>query len=236
MAGIKRIQQSKEEGQKESRGIGNELILKDGDQAFLKFVATGNDDDERMGDAWFHTIKTPRDDGYTQFKTVLCERESGTCKLCKDEKASHQFGIWVFVYYVMHTERKSDDWTIEKTPSGTERYRENVNDFRVFRRGFGLNDYLWNQVVDIYTEEGSLNQKVVRIKRVGSGMKDTSYSLSVSGNQAKVSKELEKKEKDLPSMLDYFKQTYGSSLKEVRDVEKDDPVLVEEEEELEDLF
>ena len=60
MSGINRIQTKRETryqgGQDDTRMPGRELFFKDGDQAFMSIVATGDEDDPKLADYWMYTF------------------------------------------------------------------------------------------------------------------------------------------------------------------------------------
>jgi hypothetical protein len=58
--------------------------------------------------------------------------------------------------------------------------------FQMWSQGFGRGKYLWNQIVDIFDEDGSLNKHKVKIRRTGSGRDDTSYSIKSTADTAEV--------------------------------------------------
>ena len=56
----------------------------------------------------------------------------------------------------------------------------------MWSQGFGRGKYLWNQIVDIFDEDGSLNKHKVKIRRTGSGRDDTSYSIKSTADDAEI--------------------------------------------------
>ena len=94
-------------------------------------------------------------------------------------------------------------------PGGKKLYKESINDFRIVSLTFGRSDYIWNQLVDIYNDWGGLNKGVIRIKRTGTGMFDTSYQLAATARQEEIPSEEEEKIADLPTVKEYFKSRYG---------------------------
>ena len=88
-------------------------------------------------------------------------------------------------------------------------YKEEVNDFRIISLGFGRSDYIWNQLVDVYNDWVSLNKGVIRIRRTGSGMYDTSYSLAATARDAEIPSDKLADIEELPDIKDYFRERYG---------------------------
>ena len=107
-----------------------------------------------------------------------------------------------------NVEKRVDSWTALEGPSGKTLYKEELNDFRIMSLPFGRGGYLWNQLVDIFEEWGSLNKGVIRIKRDGTGL-DTTYSIAAS------TRELSNPDKDtseLVSVDEYFKNRYSADI------------------------
>jgi hypothetical protein len=96
-------------------------------------------------------------------------------------------------------------------PSGRKLFKEEVNDFRVIALTFGRSNYIWNQLVDIYNDWGALNKGVMRIKRTGTGMYDTSYALAATARDIDMPVEKEAEIDKLVTIKGYFKERYGGS-------------------------
>ena len=210
MAGIAKITQKHKEDNKSNFGGGKDLFLRDGDQAIVAIVASGEENDHLLDDYFQHTVNsTDVTTGANRFNSVVCGKTTGKyCDLCaKGQPSRRRFAVWMYVYFVYHTEKKRDDWKEVQHPAGGKLFKEDVNDFRVFSQGFGSRDYLWNQLVDIHFENEGLNKKKVRVKRTGAGRDDTSYSIQVFQNApVDLSKDILVKIKNLPSVLDYITQ------------------------------
>ena len=94
-------------------------------------------------------------------------------------------------------------------PQGRKLFKEEVNDFRVIALTFGRSNYIWNQLVDVYNDWGALNKGVVRIKRTGTGMYDTSYTLTATARESDVPEDKLEEIDELPTIKGYFKERYG---------------------------
>jgi len=178
VGGIKKIQQRRDDEKSSSGGSGRELWLKDGDEAFVSILASGDEEDDRLDDLYIHSLQFTRDDGSTGWRTAMCQKENGECSHCADDRPGHQFAMWVYAHSIFHPNQGDSSWTEQKDRRGTVRYRENIGEIRVFTRGFGRADYLWNMLVDVYNLHDGLNNTIVRIKRTGSGPRDTSYNIT----------------------------------------------------------
>ena len=170
MSGISRIQ-SRRDGVKSPSSNApqrRELWFKDGDQAFITSVATGDDGDTMFDEVWLYTFK----DGQ-RWTTLLADKDVDT---------------------------------------------SSVPD--------GRSDYIWNQVLDVFNDWGQkLDGGVMRVKRTGTGMYDTSYTVTATARDTEVPAEKETEKGDLPTVKGYFKMTYGG------DVVKPKAVSVKEGEE-----
>ena len=81
---------------------------------------------------------------------------------------------------------------------------QHVNDFRIIPLGFGRSNYIWNQLVDVYNDWGALNKGVMRVKRTGTGMYDTSYTLTATARKTDVPAEKLDKVSDLVEIKAYY--------------------------------
>ena len=212
MAGIKGIATRREQ-EKSSQGSGLELWLKDGDLAYVAVIATGDDEDKKLDDVYTHTVQFMGDSGNRQFSTMICGETFGEeCEFAgcgeKGKRSSHQFAVWTYVYYITHDTNPSNNTEWEQTTNraGKNIFKETVEDFRIFRRGFGQKDYLWEQLVGIYNEVGALNKNIVRIGRKGAGMKDTLFTIASMTGKVKLSDEAKEKVETLPDIVDFYKQ------------------------------
>jgi len=203
------------------RSPGLELWLKDGDQAIVQIVSSGDpaeneeDADTRIDDFYIHTIQTTTDAGGRSFRQILCNpltyNSDAECSYCEDGKnPGHQFGIWCYVHYILHSERRQDDWEEVKTRGGVARYKQSVDNFMVFAKGFGRGDYLWNQVADIYNEQEGLNKLLTRVKRSGSGLRDTSYVIASTNQAAKWEDDVITRAGQLPPIKEFFARKYSA--------------------------
>jgi hypothetical protein len=111
----------------------------------------------------------------------------------------------------MHTEKRFDDWEEVEGPQGKKLFVQHVDDFRVIPLGFGRSNYIWNQLVDIYNDWGTLSKGVVRVKRTGTGMYDTSYALSSTSRPTVIPEDKLAQVSDLVDIKSYYKDRYGGS-------------------------
>tara|TARA_B100000949_G_scaffold228979_1_gene237280 strand:+ start:1082 stop:1852 length:771 start_codon:yes stop_codon:yes gene_type:complete len=206
MAGIGKITQRRKDTVSNFTG-GREVFLRDGDQVLMSIVPTGDDGDERLTDFWRHAVQSQSSDGATRWTYSLCGKSvDNYCDVCASgQRSQHRFALWVYVYHILHSEKNNDSWTEIKSKAGSDsQYKEDVNGFRMFSQGFGQRDYLWNQVVDIYEENGNLNDKVVRVRRRGSGMQDTNYSIQVTNTATEIPDESKEELDGLGNAINFF--------------------------------
>jgi|TARA_R110000824_G_scaffold147237_2_gene316682 hypothetical protein len=206
MSGIGKISQRRKDTVSSFTG-GREVFLRDGDQVLLSIVPTGDDDDERLTDFWRHAVQSQTTEGGTRWTYSLCGKSVDKyCDVCASgQRAQHRFAFWSYVYHILHAEKNNDAWTEVKSKAGSDsQYKEEVNGFRMFSQGFGQRDYLWNQVVDIYEENGNLNDKIVRVRRRGSGMQDTNYSIQLTTTATELSDESTEELAGLGNAINFF--------------------------------
>ena len=206
MSGISMIQTKRENryqgGQDDNRMPGREIFFKDGDQAFLSPIATGDEGDTNLDEIYLYTYR----DG-NRWMNILDDSEVDTSMVPADTRASHKFAFWAYVHDVVHTEARNDEWEPVSGPGGRKMFKETVNDFRVVCLTFGRSDYIWNQLVDVYNDWGGLDKGVVRIKRTGAGMQDTSYAIAATTRKDEIPEDAD--DDYLPSIKEYFKTRYG---------------------------
>ena len=206
MSGISRIQTKRETryqgGQDDTRMPGREIFFKDGDQAFLAPIATGEEDDTNLDEIYMYTYKEGQ-----RWMNILDDPEVDTSQVPADARPSHKFAFWAYVFEVVHNEARNEDWEPVSGPGGRKMFKETVNDYRMVSLTFGRSDYIWNQLVDVYNDWGGLDKGVIRIKRTGAGMQDTSYAIAATTRKDEVPEDAD--EDSLPTVREYFKGRYG---------------------------
>jgi len=210
MGGITRIQQSREDSRKpifEDKVPSKEIWLKDGDQVFLTSLATGDENDKFLDEIYLYTFRLGN-----RWTNVLKDERVDMSSVPEDSRPSHKFAFWAYVHNIIHSEKKNDDWEEIEGPASKKVFREDVNDFRIMALGFGRSDYLWNQLVDVYSDWGALNKGVLRIKRTGAGVYDTSYALSATPKKDEIPTDKLKEVKELPEIKEYFFSRYGETV------------------------
>ena len=206
MSGIGRIQEQREtRSQGGSNGVpGREIWFRDGDQAFLSSIATGEEGDTNLDEIYMYTYNSGN-----RWVNLLDDEDVDKSGVPDNQRPSHKFAFWAYVHEIIHSERRNDDWEVVNGPGGKKLYKETINDFRIVSLTFGRSDYIWNQLVDLYNDWGGLDKGVMRIKRTGTGMFDTSYQLAATARQEEIPEDVEAKIADLPTVKEYFKSRYG---------------------------
>jgi len=209
MGGINRIQERREEQRtgisNGNQAVGREIWFKDGDQAFITSLATGHEDDSKLDEFYIYTYRSGN-----RWVNLLSDPDTDTSDVPSDTRPSHKFGFWAFVHEVIHPEKRVDSWEEVAGPGGKKMYKEVVNDYRLVALTFGRSDYIWNQLVDVYNDWGQLDKGVMRIKRSGSGMLDTSYAISATARDMEIPNDKFEEQGDLPAVKEYFRDRYGS--------------------------
>lgn len=222
MSGISRIsKRHAEEKEKMPSSSGLELWLRDGDTAYVSIISTGDDEkDLHLDDFFVHTENYTRDDGSRGFKSIFCEKsldDNVACQFNHEEsggRPSHQFGLWCFVHYVLHSSNNSEaEWKAIEYPvsSGIMKYREDVKDFRIFARGFGRAEQLWNQLVGVHAENQGLDKFVTRIWRTGSSMQDTFFGIASTTSKVETPEDAKAQISSLLSIKEFFRNKMAVS-------------------------
>lgn len=209
MSGIGRIQSLREESKQEAASRSavpfREVWFKDGDQAFVTSVATGADNDVNLDEVSLYTFRQGN-----RFVNLLNADGVDLSAVPADSRPSRKFAFWGYVHEIIHAEKRNDDWEEIQGPGGRKMFKEVVNDYKVICLGFGRNDYLWNQLVDVYNDWNSLNKGVMRIKRTGAGMRDTSYAIAATARDGGIPDDQKDDAYDLPPIQEYFQERYGA--------------------------
>ena len=142
--------------------------------------------------------------------SVLKDESIDISEVPSDTRPSHKFAFWGYVHEVIHPEKRVDTWEEIEGPGGKKMFKETVNDFRVIPLAFGRSDYIWNQLVDIYSDWGQLDKGVVRVKRTGSGAYDTSYTITATPRDTEVPEDKLSEISELPTIKDYYLDRYSN--------------------------
>lgn len=207
MGGINRIQAKREEirqPQQSDIAPAREIWFKDGDQAFVTPIASGEDGDNLLDELYLYTYKSGN-----RWINLLVDDEVDTSVVPDTYRPAHKFAFWGYVHEVIHPDKRNDDWIEVNGPGGKKMYKEEVNDFRVIALSFGRSDYIWNQLVDVYNDWGKLNGGVVRVKRTGAGMYDTSYQIAPTARDSEMPEDRQADIEELPPIREYYLGRYG---------------------------
>ena len=210
MSGIAKIQQLRDDyrsGAGTTFTPGKEIWLKDGDHIFLTSIATGEEGDSSLDEYYMYTFRQNN-----RWTNVLRDDGIDQSAVPDDVRPSHKFAFWAYVYEIMHDEKRNEEWESVDGPGGKKLFKETINDFRIIPLGFGRSDYVWNQLVEVYEDWGSLDKGVLRIKRTGSGATDTSYSITATSRALEIPSEKGDEAAELDSVHSYLMERYGGSV------------------------
>ena len=106
MSGISRIQEQREtRSQGGSNGVpGREIWFRDGDQAFLTPVSTGEEGDDRFDEIYMYTYRV--NDRWTN---KLSDDDINTSDVPENVRPSHKFAFWAYVHEILHPERRNEN-------------------------------------------------------------------------------------------------------------------------------
>jgi hypothetical protein len=208
MAGISRIVSQREafRNPNTDQAARQEIWFKDGDQAFITPVATGNEDDDRLDDIYLYTF---REDN--RWINLLKDESVDTSSVPDNVRPSHKFAFWGYVHEIIHADRRQEAWTEIEGPGGRKMYRQEVNDFKVVALSFGRSDYIWNQLVDVYNDWGNLDKGVIRVKRTGVGMYDTSYQIAATARDEELPTDKLQEIGNLQTIKAYYRERYSGN-------------------------
>jgi len=241
MSGISMIQNnitSKEtRSAQSSEANGKEVWLKDGDQVFMKSMATGEEGDIHMEEFYVYEFQAGIDKGWT---SVLVENgepvspvpsEAMVYEDGRKKAPRHKFALWGYVTEILHTEQRVDSWEEITSPSGSKMYKETVNDFKVLTLSFGAQNSNWNQFVDIYEDNNALDKNVMRVRRRGSSL-DTTYTITSTAGAFELPESKQAEVKNLTPIKEYLSQRYGNIDTDTEDVPSDAVAIDEDDDSL----
>ena len=140
MGGINRMQAMRDESrlpQQSDMAPAREIWFKDGDQAFVTPIATGEDGDNLLDEIYLYTYKSGN-----RWINLLSDDEVDTSNVPDTYRPAHKFAFWSYVHEVIHPTKRVDDWIEVQGPGGKKMYKEEVADFRVISLSFGRSDYI----------------------------------------------------------------------------------------------
>jgi len=199
-----------------SESSGKEVWLKDGDQVFMKSVATGAEGDIYLDDFHVYEFQSGADKSWRTVLVVDGEpvdevpSEAMYWEQGKRKLPRHKFALWGYITEILHSDKRDDSWEEVTSPTGNKLYKETVNDFKVITLSFGANNINWNQLVDIYGDNGSLDKNVIRIKRRGSSL-DTTYTITSTNGSLELPEDKQSEVSNLTPIKEYVTQRYGKS-------------------------
>lgn len=205
---------------------GKEVWLKDGDQVFMKAVATGHEGDIYLDEFHVYEFQSGADKSW---KTVLVvdgepvdtvPSEAMYWEEGRRKMPRHKFAIWGYVTEILHTNQRDDSWEEITSPTGNKLYKETVNDFKIITLSFGANNINWNQLVDIYGDNNSLDKTVTRIKRRGASL-DTTYTITATTGDFELPEDKQAEIANLTPIKEYVTQRYGKLESSDTDVPED---------------
>ena len=110
MGGINRIQAKREETRQPSQSEmapAREIWFKDGDQAFVTPIATGEDGDNLLDEIYLYTYKSGN-----RWINLLSDDAVDTSVVPDTYRPAHKFAFWGYVHEVIHPDKRNDDWII----------------------------------------------------------------------------------------------------------------------------
>ena len=212
--GIKAIQQKTEERANSKTTKRRELWLKNGDDARVSILTDEKEDENGkvIEDRYFSSFyvhKAKDDHGYDK-KYFLCEKREDIPQEYREQRGvvAEQIGFWCYVYFILHETNVIkgiviEDW--KKVKRGNlDRYREEVNDFKIYFGGVGKDRLFESNLVGIDMEFG-LPNIINSLRKVKTG-DSTVYVLKETPDKTNIPEGKITEAKDLPSVIEYAKE------------------------------
>lgn len=202
-SGIKAIN-DRAKKQVEQRSWIRRLTLSDGEKAWFRYLATGDDSDHRYQDFSIHRTKTT--DGKFGWEYCTSDEENGDiCKNCLTSKQSYQFGVWVWVDYILRKRQnpalkdndKATPWKAVKY-NDERYYLQEVNAVRLWMSGPGQKRYILQQIIDAYDSYGTLMDRQYVMQREGAEKENTNYRIKPVNDKTNLTDKQLEAYRDLP--------------------------------------
>ncbi|KKM19595.1 hypothetical protein LCGC14_1654020 [marine sediment metagenome] len=178
--------------------------LKSGDRVRFHFLSTGEDD--FFGGGRFHMFPQKTQAGKTWTKEVLCVRAftdgEEECSHCDEghDDMGNRFAVWVYAHFVLHLGDNpnqgegEEPW--EQVKMGKRvMFKETIDLPLMIWMPYGRGFIWFGQFREAVVKYGTLLGRLFELKRVGSGMQDTDYTLAVVKEvdlEKKIQKEIDK--------------------------------------------
>ncbi len=212
--GIKNLQQKAEERANAKTTKRKDLWLKNGDDARISILTDEKEDEngkvvEDRYFASFYVRRAKDDHGYDK-KYFLVEKREDIPQEYREQKGvvAEQLGFWCYVYYILHETNVIKGKVIEewkKVKRGNlDRYREEVNDFRIYFGGVGKDRLFESSLISI-DMEFSLPSIVTSLRKIKTG-DSTVYALKETSDKTNIPEEKMGEAKNLPSVIEYAKE------------------------------
>ena len=211
--------------------------LKSGDRVRFHFLSTGEDD--FFGGGRFHMFPQKTQGGKTWTKEVLCVRTftdgEEECSHCDEghDDMGNRFAVWVYVHFVLHlgdnpNQGEGEEPWQQVTMGKRVMFKETIDQPLMIWMPYGRGFVWFGQFREAVVKYGTLQGRLFEMKRVGSGMQDTDYTLAVIKEvdlEKKIQKEIDKS--DVVTTIEVaMRETVASGLSAPQP-----PRLSEEEEE-----
>ena len=170
------LQRRREEQQASFSG-GNELRLREGDVAFVKFVATGDEGDDYLSVYRAHAINGINADGKRFTNNFYCPQESKSdttleCPLCQRNETSFKdrMSMWFWVSTILHATKKQDqNWDLIEY-QGRSYYKEEIQDFKVWHTS-AWSKSPWDTIMFLYNNyKAKLHGFTATLAATGAGL------------------------------------------------------------------
>ena len=163
-----------------------------GDRARFWFLSDG--EDEFFDGARFHLFPRQTRSGKVYNQEIMCLRlrtdGDDSCTFCEEghEEMALRFSIWIWVDHVLHLGDNPDPegqaWeqirlAAEKGKKGRIMFKEAISQPMVIWMAYGKEWVWFSQFDAALNKYGTLEGRLYELKRVGSNMQDTDYTLSM---------------------------------------------------------
>ncbi len=168
------------------------LRIQAGDRARFWFLSNGEDD--HFDGARFHLFPRQTKTGKVYNEEVLCVRlrsdGEDSCSFCDEghDDLALRFSIWIWVEHILHLGDNPDPegtaWEqMRLAPEGNKKgrimFKETVDEPMLIWMAYGKEWVWFSQFDAALNKYGTLEGRLFELKRVGSQMTDTDYTLTM---------------------------------------------------------
>ena len=187
------------------------LIIRENDQIFFTCVASERDDKDYLDDVYRYYLTDER-------RYLLKHEDVDDSNVPEGTRAQHLLSMWVYVYYVLHEERRNNSWAEIETEAKKKMFKEDINDYKIIDFGYGRrnpDDETYENYQKFLTaiEYNKGYKGIVKIRKTGVGL-GTEYHITGEHSENKIPENRKREMLGLTPIMEHYLETYGGVKKD----------------------